>query len=189
MSPSQWALTNSAMVDFYHGEANVSQENLNSFLALAEELQLKGLRGNQPEKEASTEKRKVSTKLPKSEPVSKQNLMNNDVPIETGILQTTYETVVALTDDKTNSTDIESLKQQVKSMMIISDKADPYKTNGERARMCKMCGKEGSFGMIINHIEANHITRISIPCDFCEKSYKSSISLTVHKSRQHGKDQ
>ena len=40
-----------AMVDFfYQGEANVFQENLDSFLALAEELQLKGLRGNQTEK-------------------------------------------------------------------------------------------------------------------------------------------
>ena len=39
------------MLDFfYHGEANVYQENLDSFLVLAEELQLKGLTGNQTEK-------------------------------------------------------------------------------------------------------------------------------------------
>ena len=45
-----------AMIDFfYHGEANVFQENLDPFLALAEELQLKGLRGNQTEKEGSPE--------------------------------------------------------------------------------------------------------------------------------------
>ena len=36
-----------AIVDFlYLGEANVFQENLDSFLALAEELKLKGLTGN-----------------------------------------------------------------------------------------------------------------------------------------------
>ena len=35
-----------AIVDFlYCGEANVFQENLDSFLAIAEELQLKGLMG------------------------------------------------------------------------------------------------------------------------------------------------
>merc|ERR1712208_37478 len=35
-----------AIVDFlYCGEANIQQENLNSFLAIAEELQLKGLMG------------------------------------------------------------------------------------------------------------------------------------------------
>ena len=40
-----------AIVDFlYHGEANVFQENLDSFLAVAEELQLKGLMGKPEEK-------------------------------------------------------------------------------------------------------------------------------------------
>ena len=36
-----------AVVDFiYHGEANIYQEDLDEFLALAEELQLKGLVGS-----------------------------------------------------------------------------------------------------------------------------------------------
>ena len=40
-----------AIVDFlYRGEANVFQENLDSFLAIAEELQLKGLMGKTNEK-------------------------------------------------------------------------------------------------------------------------------------------
>ena len=40
-----------AIVDFlYRGEANVVQENLDSFLAIAEELQLKGLTGNTEER-------------------------------------------------------------------------------------------------------------------------------------------
>ena len=42
------------IVDFlYRGEANVFQENLDSFLAIAEELQLKGLMGRAEEKEES----------------------------------------------------------------------------------------------------------------------------------------
>ena len=40
-----------AIVDFlYCGEANVFQENLDSFLAIAEELQLKGLMGNKDQR-------------------------------------------------------------------------------------------------------------------------------------------
>ena len=40
-----------AIVDFiYLGEANVFQEQLENFLALAEELELKGLNGNSDEK-------------------------------------------------------------------------------------------------------------------------------------------
>ena len=39
-----------AMIDFlYYGEANVNQENLDVFLALAEELKLKGLTGSSRE--------------------------------------------------------------------------------------------------------------------------------------------
>ena len=71
-----------AMVDFfYHGEVNIFQENLDSFLALAEELQLKGLKGNQTDKEISeilsqSKKSKNPSKLPT--PVLKQGLMNKD---------------------------------------------------------------------------------------------------------------
>ena len=175
-----------AMVDFfYHGEANVFQENLDSFLALAEEFQLKGLRGNETEKEPEVfplpAKRKDVPKLltpkkaPKHDP---EGLMTKDEPIETS---------VALTDQTTNNTYIDILDQQVKSMMIFSDNAAPYK-NG-RARICKVCGKEGTMQSIMSHIEANHITEISIPCDLCEKSFKSRNVLATHKYRQHRKNQ
>merc|ERR1712200_184365 len=66
-----------AMVDFfYHGEANVYQENLDSFLVLAEELQLKGLRGNQTETDAEMisqpTKQKSHPKSPKYRSVTDQ---------------------------------------------------------------------------------------------------------------------
>ena len=40
-----------AILDFlYRGEANVSQDNIDSFLAVAEELQMKGLMGKTEDK-------------------------------------------------------------------------------------------------------------------------------------------
>ena len=114
--------------------------------------------------------------------------MNKDESIETGIVDSTFETAVALTDDTTNNTDIDSLDQQVKSMMIFSDNAAAYKGQG-RGRICKVCGKEGSMDNIMAHIEANHIKGISIPCDLCGKSFKSRNILRSHKSKQHRKNQ
>ena len=72
-----------AMVDFfYHGEANVYQENLDSFLNFAEELQLKGLRGNQTEKEsevcAGPTAENFQSKLLRSKAVSKQKSVTKD---------------------------------------------------------------------------------------------------------------
>ena len=107
---------------------------------------------------------------------------------DSGTLESTTETAVALTDLTTNYTDVGNLDQQVKSMMIFSDNAAPGKQTG-RARICKVCGKEGSWSQIRNHIESNHITGISIPCDLCGKSFKSRNILDNHKSLQHRKGQ
>ena len=183
-----------AMVDFfYHGEANVFQENLDSFLVLAEEFQLKGLRGNQTENESSEvfptpAKKKDPLKQQTPKPFHHLPVVNKDVSIETGSLQTTFETAVGLTDHTTNYTDIESLDQQVKSMLETSENANPHDNSGGRARICKVCGKEGSMVQIRDHIEAYHITGISIPCDICGKAQGSRNSLTAHKSVYHRKD-
>jgi hypothetical protein len=52
----------------YHGEVNVAQEELNSFLAVAEDLRVKGLTQNQPEREKK--KSSITTNKP-SPPVTK----------------------------------------------------------------------------------------------------------------------
>ena len=69
-----------AIVDFlYFGEANIYQENLDSFLAIAEELQLKGLEGSKDQQESNREERlnpnekyKTDSKLPS--PKTQQNM-------------------------------------------------------------------------------------------------------------------
>ena len=64
-----------AIIDFlYCGEANVYQENLDSFLAIAEELQLKGLTGKSNDKVESEENSKMR-KIPEYE---KRNLTFED---------------------------------------------------------------------------------------------------------------
>ena len=58
-----------AIVDFlYFGEANVYQENLDSFHAIAEELQLKGLEGSKDQQE-SNEPEQIKSKGKKTQPV------------------------------------------------------------------------------------------------------------------------
>ena len=51
-----------AILDFiYYGEANIYQEDLNDFLALAEDLQLKGLSGTQTDNRRTIREPKVLT--------------------------------------------------------------------------------------------------------------------------------
>ena len=177
-----------AMVDFfYHGEADVYQEHLDSFLALAEELQLKGLRGNQTEKETEVisqpTKHKSQPTSPKYRSLPEKFPANQEVFNGNGSVQAACEKALASTDQATNSTDMESLDQQVKSMMTFSENADPYK-NG-RARICKVCGKEGSRTIIMNHIEAHNIAGIAIPCGLCGRVFKTRNSVSSHKNLHH----
>ena len=54
----------------------------------------------------------------------------------------------------------------------------------EFAKLCKVCGKEGDATSIKDHIEANHLEGIVIPCNLCDKTFRSRNALRLHK-RQH----
>ena len=181
-----------AMMDFfYHGEANVFQENLESFLKLAGKLQLKGLTQNQTES-----KGKASQEQDKKNPLIRSSLskMISDQCIvkkeETELLEPKSERKLALSNQASENANKMKrnkwiLDQKVKSLMKSSDNSDPNSKSGSRRRICKICGQEGPIQDMKNHIEANHIAGISIPCDLCGKLFKSRNSLGSHKSQQH----
>ena len=91
-----------------------------------------------------------------------------------------------------SGTDLQALDDKVKSMIEKGEKMIPAggkNRNGTpmqaRSSICKVCGKEGTFTQIKNHIESNHLEGISIPCDHCGKICPSRTSLGMHKSRYH----
>ena len=171
-----------AIVDFlYRGEANVFQENLDSFLAIAEELQLKGLMGKTDEKVENykeDEKSLPSTFSPR----------NVNIPKTAAPRQAPKRNIQNLGENRTlsipgnKSGDFEELDKIVKSMM---EKSQNKTANGlQLADRCKVCGKEGWSRNIKDHIEANHLEGIVIPCDLCNKTFRSRNGVRLHK-RQH----
>ena len=167
-----------AIVDFlYRGEAKIQQENLESFLAIAEELQLKGLMGKTEEKVGNfEEEKKTSTFSPVGGKIPKRPSPTRNIPND-GENRT-----VAIPGNF--SGDLEELEERVKSLM---EKSQNKIANGQGhvfAVTCKVCGKEGLSRNMKDHIEANHIKGIIIPCDFCEKIFRSRNGLRLHK-RQH----
>jgi len=178
-----------AMIDFlYYGEANVFQENLNSFLAAAEELQLKGLMGSTKEagdleynpppikKGAHTKVQSEQFNLQEARSPDRSNLIEN---VET---EPHREETVAVTDYTVNS-ELHDLDDTIKSMMQISDKLVDAKHG--RVRICKVCGKEGEVGAIKKHIEGNHITGISHTCNICGTTARTREAIRMHKIRNH----
>ena len=171
-----------AMVDFlYRGEANVFQENLESFLAIAEELKLKVLSGLQDDSERITEpnQKEMTTKptFKRERPILSQeqiHVASKDEKDETGSLN--QERTISV--QNFISEDLQELDAKVKSLM---DKSQNISSSGSRASTCKVCGKEGQMVAIRDHIEIKHLEGVSLPCDVCGKICTSRNMLRRHK--------
>ena len=175
-----------AMVDFiYLGEANIYQEDLDGFLALAEELQLKGLTGAQ-ENSLIKEESEILNYLPKPQKKTTPKRDNNMVvetydkkPLENNALVPLFEGKNASSKNILIDPDNEDVKAKIISMM---EKI----LEGEFNWRCTVCGKmtKGSKTHMSRHIES-HIDGVSYPCNQCGNISRSSASLQVHISRNH----
>ena len=178
-----------AMVDFmYKGEASVSQESLDSFLALASELKLKGLMGTDEgdETEINRSTYQTETQYNDIKPNAQQiNLYNDN---EIGTRRPNAKRLVAKLDNF-NGDLLAELDEKVKSMMEQGHNMISYgKGRLRKANVCKVCGKEGQIVAIRDHIEANHLEGVAIPCNFCEKTFRSRHSLRNHRRSQHNEN-
>ena len=186
-----------AVVDFiYHGEANIYQEDLDGFLLLAEELQLKGLAGSQGAEDIKYETEQNTTQLSTPKVLMRENtsqkhntnLISNyakyedcfdatpkNYPVENSVVPVlTQEAIVHF---KSN---LEDLKAKIDSMM-------ERDVAGEKAWKCKMCGRETKHRTdMTRHVET-HIEGVSYPCNQCDAFKWSSNSLHAHVSRAHRK--
>jgi len=175
-----------AIVDFlYCGEANVYQENIDAFLAIAEELKLKGL--TKSENLDKTEEPHLTpfninkTPLPKIKPKKTENIpiVENEIPFyETEVLTDVAETAVSnFAVASVNITDTQELDEKVRSMM---SKSENFNQQGRRKSSCTLCGKEGGLKDIKDHIEANHLDGVSIPCDYCKRTFRTRSAHRSH---------
>ena len=158
-----------AIMDFlYRGEANIFQENLDSFLTIAEELQLKGLMDW-----------RVEDKLLSSYQVLTPFNAEAVFP-EPSLDRKTGNSKNVKAGDNTKVSilsDLDKIEEMVKSMM---EKSVNKYGNGRHLTKCKVCGKEDIGSHIKGHIEANHIEGIAVPCSLCGKTSRSRAALRRH---------
>ena len=198
----------SAIVDFlYRGEANILQDNLDSFLLVAEDLKLKGLVGSSEvvrEKEESRSSEEVRKESRSSEEVKRENeesklklltrkpnnqqsdsnvnFLHQEDSMSNPCIPKDGGTVVLL-----NNSDeyMQRLDEKVKSMLGKSEKKMQVGKTLQRVCLCKVCGKEGQWVAIRDHIEAKHLEGVSLPCNQCEKTFRTRGSLRQHGAKDH----
>ena len=171
-----------AIIDFlYKGEANIYQEKLDDFLAIAKELRLKGLTVTHDftDVEKYTTNFNSSTKQDSNVDPSKNNLESSktikykesNCEIRTEFVKIennfTPEEAVAI-PDKIFVEGLRELDEEIKSMM----ESFGVTSNGQAQYTCKSCGKSGAYRSIKDHIELHHTDGISHPCNFCEKTFR-----------------
>ena len=72
--------------------------------------------------------------------------------------------------------------RKMKSLMEASSNLDP--SGKQKANICKVCGKEGQGKVIKDHIEANHLEGVIIPCNICKKTFRCRNSFRKH-AKEH----
>ena len=92
---------------------------------------------------------------------------------------------MVLPTTKLLSADLQDLDTTVKSMMETSQNTIMDGNCQKKAKICKICGKEGAATAIKRHIEVNHLEGVSIPCNQCDKTFRSRNALTKHNSTHH----
>jgi hypothetical protein len=171
-----------AIVDFiYFGEANVYQQDIDGFLALAEELQLKGLTGTDNKTIDTAEEPKQRPKTPmkeiKTNSISKPQVVVQNQDVENA----SYSVVPVYESNIIVNSNTEDLKAQIDAMIEVI---------GKGVYSCTVCGKEkqgrNSTQDMRRHIET-HIEGVSHPCNLCGKVSRSSNALHAHVSAFHRK--
>ena len=162
-----------AVVDFlYCGKANVLQQNLDSFLVLAEELQLKGLVGKinlqncnfDLDEKGLTQKHIFETNARKVAKAQDHDALTS----RSKVPRVKENEAIAAPENPFG--DLDKLDERVNSMMEKSQ--SNYKDTKQKASICKVCGKEGLPWNIKYHIEANHLDGIALPCNQCNMTFR-----------------
>ena len=79
----------------YHGEVNVAQEELNSFLAVAEDLQVKGLTQTGQKQQPTSQNMGPPKKSPTEQPQAAINMPSQTRPTKPSRIRTSYEHAIA----------------------------------------------------------------------------------------------
>ena len=148
----------------YNGEIQIYQDQLDQFLNIAQRFQLEGLmQGNEetspePDKfenavESSNDNKKFAPKVG----------MENDNHIKSQKI---------ITVESVNFENIEELDHKINDMI--------EKVDGTMRRRCIPCGKLSRGSSDAKEHAETHIEGLSFPCQYCEKTFRSRVSLKMH---------
>jgi len=184
-----------SVVDFmYYGQADVKEENLNSFLALAEEFELKGLARHDTTEDIGPSKRKREPEFKVIKNYIKQSFESNDGKKITNEVKTKEEeTFDELDNMQPQEEDVYNYSEGILNVSEIvnnanitieelDNKIESMIQKQDKKWSCSVCGKQFSTKADVKRHAEVHIKGVQHPCKVCGKTYRSRNSLNNHKS-------
>ena len=159
----------------YEGEVQLYQEDLDSFLDVAQKLKINGLIEGQEEKEKGLQ----DNVKEKDENV--ENLEN---------IHSSYTKDMELENSEMKSHKVDRtvsvVAQQGSNVYEEAKKAvDQLVMKEGNSWVCKTCGKSAKYNTQIRKHAEIHIEGLSFPCQICGDTFRSRTLLKHHKSGKH----
>lgn len=183
-----------SIIDFiYQGVADIYQEDLEDFLAIAEELQLKGLTGGTEEKK-DEDIRKYSKPNQVIQPLRSKDMINQDK-----VLNTVHDDYDLSSVDKFYENKITTVMARTKSEAKVSFTGEDLKSTlwsmivkDGTSLTCTVCGKtldksvdKGAKDHMERHVESLHVDGVTYECGKCKKTFRSKTALHKHIQKIH----
>ena len=178
----------------YNGETNMYEEDLNDFLVIAEELNLKGLCDSTRSDEALHSRKETKVKPFMKESHSNPLISISSPNVYASKPETLNEEVVNNSFVKTVS--VPNINSDMDTNTSVSFKCENTELDTKINLMlkkinniwtCTMCGKTDNNNRVYNvkkHIES-HIEGQAHPCEHCGKTFRYINLLQSHMSRIH----
>ena len=167
----------SLVLDYiYQGEVQIYQENLNSFLDIAQRLKIEGLQSNGESLDGGSSNQE-SYKDKKSEA---------DIDVK-DILIDVDEKDPKKSQNLTRRLPQNKIVSAVQSMSSweVDDRIQELIERREGLLYCQVCDyKTNRLSNVKEHVEI-HIEGLSYTCQFCDKTFRSKNSYRVHIKRNH----
>ena len=194
-----------AIVDFlYTGEATIRQSCIGKFLAIANELGVKGLTSHikkvaskdfKTMKEVVKEEGEINDfqsikeeNLPGPLPLVEMKQFKITPKIDRSPEEMDNMNIQSKSLDEKKAGQRELFNQLNSQISLMMEESETMVSNGSqmgRTYQCKICGKRSSASHIRDHIEGNHLEGVLIPCVFCTKVCKSRSGMRKHKHKYH----
>ena len=182
-----------AVMDFiYHGQVDIREEDLNGFLTISEDLEIKGLTGSIEIDDSQQQMKTNPVKQEKNKTqkiVMQQNIKQND---DASQFSNNFKEKVFKYDDPTAVIAYDTNNPVIGFNTVISMKDGnqdiDYQINSMLQKAdgvwsCTECGRTNiSKYKIRRHIET-HIQDASHPCNHCGNVFSSRNSLQFHVSK------